>query len=335
MKNSFVDPEEYPPWAWLNVLITIGAGASALGALYFASHAQHWWQILIAVIVFSFVNNTLFSLLHEAVHFTFSRNRWINDGFGIVLAAFFPTGLLYQRVCHLGHHARNRTDDEMFDLYYPDDNKILKRIQLYCILTPMYWGSIVFGTTMYLFFPWFYDFTDYLAKRYRWVHRTGTKMLEPFMRHPKAVRMRVELLYTLAFQIAIFTTLQLSWQGWLMCYLAFGMNWCSVQYADHAWSDRDVVNGAWNLRVNKVVQYLFLNYHHHAAHHSHPNLPWIHLHKFVDFDGPRPSFLRIYLELWRGPKPTKAGEPKPVTEEFLNVLWNHSRADNLASSSKR
>ena len=65
----------------------------------------------------------------------------------------------------------------------------------------------------------------------------------------------------------------------------------------------DVRDGAWNLRVNRVVQYIFLNYHHHRAHHQHPDVPWIHLGKFVDFTAPRPSFASIYLSMWKGPRP--------------------------------
>ena len=92
-------------------------------------------------------------------------------------------------------------------------------------------------------------------------------------------------------------------ESFAICYAAFALNWSSLQYADHAWSELDVKEGAWNLRVNKVVQWLFLNYHHHKAHHQHPDVPWVHLHHHVDFSEPRPSFFRIYLSMWRGPRP--------------------------------
>jgi hypothetical protein len=108
-----------------------------------------------------------------------------------------------------------------------------------------------------------------------------------------------------------------------VCYAAFALNWCSLQYTDHAWTKRDIVNGASNLRVNRVVQWIFLNYHHHLAHHQHPEVPWIHLPKFVDFEAPRPSFLRTYLSLWLGPRPTDEPEPRPIdtrVERHLRYL---------------
>lgn len=322
MQKQALDIKQYQPIAVLNVGIFFIASAVGLYCLYTASHSESLLAIIAAVIGFSFVNNTLFSLLHEAVHFSFSRNKYLNEVFGVLAAAFFPTGLYYQRICHLGHHARNRTDDEMFDLYYATDKKWLKRLQLYGILTPAYWASIVFGNVMYLVFPWFYDIAKAARLKYKWLDRTGSKMLDPFSKHPHASRIRLEILYSFLFQATVVYALQLSWQGWLLCYLAFGMNWCSVQYADHAWSDRDIINGAWNLKVNRLVQYVFLNYHHHAVHHKYPQLPWIHLHKFVDFSQPRPSFLKIYLSLWRGPRLTEADQPTPVSREFLDVLWN-------------
>jgi fatty acid desaturase len=45
-----------------------------------------------------------------------------------------------------------------------------------------------------------------------------------------------------------------------------------------------------------------LNYHLHLAHHDFPRVPWNHLPKYVDPRVPRPSFWRIYFEMWKGPK---------------------------------
>ena len=83
-------------------------------------------------------------------------------------------------------------------------------------------------------------------------------------------------------QVAIFLLLNLNFASWLLCYWSFAVLWGSLQYADHAWSIRDIRNGAWNLKVNSVIHWVFLHYHHHLAHHQHPYIPWIHLHKFVN-----------------------------------------------------
>ena len=101
--------------ATLNAAIGAGAIVVALGALWSASHAPHWWMVVAAAIVFSFANNTIFSLLHECVHGMFHPRRRINDAAGVLFAAFFPTAFTIQRVSHFGHHRRNRTDLELYD----------------------------------------------------------------------------------------------------------------------------------------------------------------------------------------------------------------------------
>ena len=287
----------------LNVALATAAVAVALTLLWVASHVESWIGRILAAVAFSFVNNTIFSLLHEAVHGVFHRRRGVNDAFGVVTAAFFPTGFTFQRICHLGHHARNRTDAELFDYYYPDDNKFLKLVQWYGILTGLYWLLPPLACLLFLICPWalssrFLRGDDSVVAR-----QTGADaMLSGFARAP-AARIRLEILFSLVLQVGFFWALDLSWQGWLLCYGAFGFNWSSLQYADHAWSNRDVRDGAWNLRVNRVVQALFLNYHHHLAHHQHPQVPWIHLSRYVDPEVERPSFLKIYLRMWLGPRP--------------------------------
>jgi len=104
-------------------------------------------------------------------------------------------------------------------------------------------------------------------------------------------------------QVAAFTLLDLSLWGWLACYAAFGLHWSSLQYADHAFSPLDRRDGAWNLRVNPITRALFLNYHYHLAHHQHPRTPWLYLGRLVDPTLLQPSFLGIWLRMWRGPEP--------------------------------
>lgn len=287
----------------LNLLLLAGAAVAAGALLHAASHAPAWWQVLLAMVAFSFVNNTIFSLLHESVHGIFHSNRSVNEWGGRVAAAFFPTALTFQRIFHLRHHRNNRTEVEQFDYLRPEDNKFLKYAQWYCILSGLYWTASPLGMIMYLVWPGAFQLKALRSDNSRFAQQTAADaMLEGFDRVPGG-KIRVEILFTLAVQAALFILSDATWQGWLLCYAAFAVNWSSLQYADHAWSELDVKEGAWNLKVNKVVQWLFLNYHHHKAHHQHPDVPWVHLHKHVDFTEPRPSFLRIYLSMWRGPRP--------------------------------
>jgi fatty acid desaturase len=292
----------------LNIALTAATVSTASGLLWIASHAESGSWRIAAAVAFSYVNNTIFSLLHEAVHGVFHPHRGVNEAFGRLTAAFFPTGLGFQRICHLGHHRRNRSDVELFDYVLPGESRLVKFIQWYGILTGVYWLLPPLGGLVYLLCPWVFRLPVFRGES-RFAQQTSADaMLSGFEDAPET-RIRLEIVFSLLVQVALWTALDLNLAGWGLCYAAFALNWSSLQYADHAWSERDVHDGAWNLRVNRVVMSLFLNYHHHKAHHQHPTVPWLHLPKYVDRAEERPSFLSIYLRMWRGPRPWP-GEPK-------------------------
>ena len=287
--------------------LNIAVAATVLGAnavlLWAASHATSWIGMLAAAAAFSYTNNTAYSLLHECVHRKFHRAPRVNEWFGRSLSASFPTGFTFHRLCHLGHHRRNRTEVERFDYYEPGDNRFLKFVQWYGILTGLYWLMPPLGCVLVLLIPRRALLRAVDARGSTAAERIGAEAMLEGVSGASGPRMRLEILFSAAVQSLAWLLLDLSLAGWAACYAAFAINWSALQYADHAWSELDVRDGAWNLRVNRVVQYIFLNYHHHRAHHQHPEVPWIHLGKFVDFTAPRPSFVSIYLSMWKGPRP--------------------------------
>lgn len=290
----------------LNLVLTAAAVSAASGLLWLASHTASWGWRIAAAAAFSFVNNTIFSLLHEAVHGVFHPRRAANEAFGRLTAAFFPTSLGFQRICHLGHHRRNRSDVELFDYVLPGESRLVKSLQWYGILTGVYWLLPPLACLLYLLCPWVFRLRFWGSRIGR--QTSADAMLSGFEDAPET-RIRLEIVFSLLVQAALWTALDLNLAGWGLCYGAFALNWSSLQYADHAWSGRDIHDGAWNLRVSRVVQALFLNYHHHKAHHQHPSVPWLHLPRYVDASEERPSFLSIYLRMWLGPRPWP-GDPK-------------------------
>jgi fatty acid desaturase len=296
----------------LNIALGIVVLSANAALLFIASHASSWAVVLVAACAFSFTNNTMYSLLHECVHRKFHPDPRVNEWSGRLLASSFPTGFTFHRMCHLGHHRRNRTEVERFDYYAPEDNKLLKFVQWYGILTGLYWLVPPLGCLLLLCVP-----QRVLARA---IDTRGSKVLEHVgveamldgVQPADWGRMRLEILASAAIQILMWTLLDLSIAGWAACYVAFAINWSALQYADHAWSELDTRDGAWNLKVSRTIQYVFLNYHHHRAHHQHPEVPWIHLGEYVDFEAPRPSFLRMYLSMWRGPRPLPSPESERV-----------------------
>jgi fatty acid desaturase len=287
----------------LNVLVAAGVLVANAALLRAASHATGWIGLALAAVAFSYTNNTMYSLLHECVHRKFHRSAVVNEWFGRLLSASFPTGFTFHRLCHLGHHRRNRSEVERFDYYEPGDNRILKFVQWYGILTGLYWFMPPLGCLLVLCVPRSTLLRLVDARGSKTAEHLGAEAMLEGVQGASGTRMRLEILFSAAVQVAAWLLLDLSFVGWAVCYGAFAVNWSALQYADHAWSELDVRDGAWNLRVSRLVQYVFLNYHHHRAHHQHPDVPWIHLGEFVDFRAPRPSFVSIYLSMWKGPRP--------------------------------
>ena len=288
--------------ATLNMLLLCAAGVASAAFLVVASHAESVWVMLAAALAFSFTANTLFSLMHESVHGLLlpdpRGNRWV----GRIAAAFFPTSLTLQKAFHLTHHRNNRSPQERFDYIEPGDIAWAKRIQWYGILTGLYWVVTQLGLLVYLVAPVFLRIPVLRRATSRFARQSSSgAYLEVFDQVDGRV-VRAELLASFAFQVLLFLALDLSFAGWALCYAAFALHWSGLQYADHAFSPLNAQDGAWNLRTNVISRSLFLNYHHHLAHHRHPNTPWLYLGRHVDPAEPQPSFLGIWLRMWRGPR---------------------------------
>ena len=139
----------------LNFCLVLGIVSAAVALLWLGSHVQHWYELLAVGVVFSYVMLTDYALLHEATHNLLNSNRRTNDALGIVAGILFPVPFTMIHTTHQGHHLRNRTDFEMFDLYYPGDSRLLRYVQWYGILCGMFWPLIPLGGVITAVWPGF------------------------------------------------------------------------------------------------------------------------------------------------------------------------------------
>ena len=81
--------------------------------------------LVFGIPIFNYVvMNSAYSSIHEAEHGLFHSNSRINTAAGVILALFFPAPFHLIRQGHIGHHLRNRSDDEAFDLYFAEDKPV-------------------------------------------------------------------------------------------------------------------------------------------------------------------------------------------------------------------
>jgi hypothetical protein len=219
---------------------------------------------------------------------------------------FFLAPFSMIRVTHQGHHQRNRTDAEIFDLYYPHDSFFWKCCQWYATLTGFFWPCIPVCAVLFAIVPRTIgmqlfsgpplgnaNVKDITSKDLKWI--------------------RLELLLTLVVFGLLFWLLQLRWQAVLLMYACFSFNWSTRQYIGHAFSKREIIEGAWNLRHNKLMSLLLLHGEWDLNHHRHPEHSWYYLPGDVRDDDERPGYIRHYLRQWLGPRP--AGPPPRQSQD--------------------
>lgn len=257
------------------------------------------WGLLGISLGYGLVMNSAYAMLHEAEHGLLHGNKRINDGVGVILALFFAAPFHLLRQGHIGHHVRNRSDDEAFDFYFEGENPLWKRLQLYGILTGFFWLVILLGTALTVVWP-----TLIRPRRFR-VDRPTEALLESINPHFLPL-VWMESLAAVLLHAGLIVFFQIPLLHWFLTLAGFGAMWSALQYVHHFGTERDVLKGALNLRTWKWLDTLWLHHNWHLRHHQHPTVPWIHLPHIEEGEQePRPHLLPAWLRMWRGPRLTK------------------------------
>ena len=300
---------------WMNLAVIVTVYAAALSLLWLGSRVNLEITLLLGI-TFSFVLLTNYALIHEATHDNLHPNARCNQWLGVVTAFLFPIPFSMIKVTHTVHHCCNRTDHEMFDLYYPGDNMFLKLGQWYGLLTGFFWPTIPVGMVILATWPALLKTAPFRKAR------TTAVLFDDFQK--KGVgRIRVEVLLLIGFWVAMFVLLDLKWQSVLLMYACFAFNWSTRQYVTHAFTPRDVVNGALNLRVSAPMSWLLLKGNWDLVHHQKPWLPWTALAEEGRRSVAPVGFWRQYARMWGGPVPTR--EPSPERLPNTSAVANQER----------
>lgn len=296
----------------LNIAVIVGVYAAALTLLFIGSHVSLAMALPISI-VFSFVLLTNYALIHEATHDNLHPDARWNRWLGVLVGLLFPIPFSMIKVTHTVHHCCNRTDHEMFDLYYPGDNMFLKLGQWYGLMCGWFWPCIPMGTVILATFPGLLKTAPFRKAR------TTSVLFDDFENNGIS-HIRIEVVVLLTFWIALFWLLDLRWSSLLIMYACFAFNWSTRQYVTHAFTPRNVVSGALNLRVSKPMSWLLLKGNWDLVHHQKPWLPWTSLEQLGLLSVTPVSFWKQYWRMWRGPIPATEVAPQrlPNTPHLIN-----------------
>ena len=289
---------DFPIPGKLNVAVAT-AYVCILGVLLWtAGRVSLGWCGLVLAPLWGIVMNAVYSLIHEAEHNLFHHDPRVNEAAGVLLALLFPAPFHLLRQGHLGHHLRNRSDDEAFDLYFPDDRALWKRAQLYGILLGLYWAVVALSSVIALVRP------SLLHPHRVRFDRPTAALLESL--NPKYEHLiRREALAIVVLHAGLLWLFSIPLHHYVVVLYGFGLSWSGLQYVHHFGTVRDVRRGARNLETWPLLDALWLNHNYHLTHHLHPTVPWIHLPRIpLGAEGRRASLLGAYVRMWSGPRLT-------------------------------
>ena len=287
-----------------NAAIVVAQLAAIAGCCCWASRARQVWSVACLALVFGVLMNSVYSIIHEAEHAMLFSNRRINESVGVVMALFFPAPFHLLRQGHIGHHLRNRSDDEAFDLYFDGDNVIWRWIVWIGILTGLYYLLVVISNVIAVAAPFILDRRNFKIDRHIKVDRASAAFIESFnLAHLRWIRL--EAAAAILLHVIIVHVFRIPLWNYLAMYGGFGFMWSAMQYVHHYRTERHVTRGARNLWIFGPIDAIWLNHNWHRAQHEHPTVPWIHLPAIADESSARRAFLPwTYLGMWRGPRRT-------------------------------
>lgn len=263
--------------------------------LWAAGQVHHSWGIAVLSLAYGVAMNSGYAMLHEAEHNLLYPNPIVNQTMGALLALFFPAPFHLIRQGHIGHHIRNRSDDEAFDLYFEDENRFWKYVQLYGTLTGMFWALICVTNFVVLFRP------TIITPRYTRFNRPTEAFLESL--NPKYRRLiQIEALAAILLHASMIYFWRIPFFSYLAVMFGFGFIWSAMQYAHHYGTVRDVQKGAMNLKTFHLLDLVWLNHNWHLNHHMRPTISWVYLPLLSSTQETRGNLLTAYLREWRGPQ---------------------------------
>ena len=289
-----------------NLLISAFLLVAMPALLYLASHSQGL-VFAAAVIAFAFLGLTNYAMMHEAMHDNLHSEPGMNRITGTALSWLFPVSFTLMYSAHGVHHRFNRTDHELFDYYYPSDNLLIKFSQWYSILIGIYPPIIPLGSILLALAPG-------LFRTRPWQKAKSSSIVfnQELLKAETISKIRIDVLLGILFWGALFYLLQLDIIAVAIAYAAAWFNWSTRQYVTHAFTRRDVINGAHNMRVSRPMGWIFLNGQWDLVHHQQPRLHWQELPQAGRDSAPPISYWRQYFRLWRGPRPCPEPEPSPL-----------------------
>lgn len=294
----------------MNLLIVFLQTAAWFGMISLLHYDLAWYLQVAIIFVFCTMMQGVFSIMHESFHSMAHTNPKLNWFIGWLGSTLFGTSYTLFAINHQGHHARNRTRPELVDYIYPDESAAKKITAYYFAIIGGIWLMSFIGSLVLPLLP--FSAIRYLVRTKR--DNTYAAAFEEFT--PKTWnRMRLEVLASVLFWIAIIMASGWSWKVLLLCYVCFAFSWSSLQWVYHIRTPIHVVEGAYNLRLPTWMRLLFLNFNYNLTHHRESFRHWQELYAVSNQSETQPLWYR-YLGIFYWPQPLPQ-DPSVIQKKYF------------------
>jgi fatty acid desaturase len=263
--------------------------------------ASAWWGL--ALVPVALTTNTMWSLIHEAIHGHLFAHRRSNDGVGRLLCVLYGAPLRALRVAHLLHHRYSRTRRDRTEVYDSvRSSRLAAAAGFYGqLLGGMYFLEVVSSLACLL--P--RRVIDWLAPRLEHPDSTGGLVVRA-VREPRALReMRLDTLVLLAvFGTAVWLYGSHAWMlGAVMLARAALVSIADNSY--HYATQLEHPRLAMNAHAPRWIAAALLYFNLHGVRHRYPHLPWFALRAQFEREGGRADIglATCFLRQLRGPIP--------------------------------
>lgn len=275
-------------------LVVLVAGVMVASLIYLGTSAGVGPGFWIATVLYALGFLCNYSLLHEACHDKLHARPALNRLLGTTSATLFPIAFSLIHETHRGHHARNRSDEEMFDLYREGEAVLPKRVRWYALLLGGHYVAMVLSSLAILLVP------PGLIRRLLARDFNYGPYLEELLAPGNVRRIRWETMLIMAGVCAVVVFLDVA--RILPAVLLGVVLWSTNQYLAHVFSPRDRVEGAFNLTGAGILGWVLLHREHDLTHHRDPQLPWIYLPSQRRDSDERLNYFRQWVRQWSAPR---------------------------------
>jgi len=251
---------------------------------------DRWWALLPALLLHGLVLTFLFAPLHETIHRTAFRSRWLNAAVAWIAGATLLLPPDYFRAFHFAHHAHTQDPARDPELFY--DKPASRRAYLWHVSGLPYWIG---------------------QARLLLQHALG-RVPEPFINERMRIKIVREARWLLALYAALLAgslalmTPALLWL-WIVPAL-LGQPFLRLFLLAEHWScerSRDMLRNTRTTLTNPLMRLLAWNMPFHVEHHAYPAVPCHRLPQVHALIRPQiavltPGYLALNRQVWRSLK---------------------------------